>query len=141
VSGNLVSLEMVREGLIAGVAIAMMSAIVILLTGQYLYDQSAALAIEGDRSSLTFEWMFRWAAISLVFGVAAAYAYNFTVINLAWNGTHYLVIAIALMVVLDILAFVPMYNGEIAPYAFEWLGLNATFGIGFGILVPMLVGH
>jgi hypothetical protein len=141
-SGNLLGMEMLKDGLIAGAVIALLSAVLILLTGHYLNDQSAALtAVEGNGYPVTTEWIVRWAAISLVFGVVAAYAYNFATVNFAWNSTHYFIVAAAMVIILDVLAFVPIYDGKIAPYAYEWLGLNAVFGIGVGLLIPFLAGN
>jgi hypothetical protein len=141
-SGNLIGMEMLKDGLIAGAVVAALSALLILLTGQYLNDQSAGLsAVEGNGHSVMSEWMVRWVAISLVFGVVAAYMFNFTAINFAWNGTQYFMLAAVLVIILDVLAFVPLYDGGIAPYTFEWLGLNAVFGIGFGLLIPVLAGN
>ena len=142
ISANLVNLDMIKDGLLAGAAIAMVSVVLILLSGQYLFDQSAVVTgIDGDRSTVTSEWMLRWAAVSVVFGVLAAYAFNFATVNLAWNGAQYLLLSVAIMVVLDVMAFLPIYDGKIAPYAFEWIGLNAAFAIGFGVLIPKLAGN
>jgi hypothetical protein len=140
-SGNMVNIEMLKEGLIAGIAVAVVSVGLILLSGQYLHDQSTGLGATGDRSSVVSEWMFRWAAVSLVFGVLAAYVFNFTTINFGWNGAQYLLLAVVLMVVLDVLAFVPIYEGKIAPFALEWVGLNGAFAVGFGVLIPKLTGN
>lgn len=141
-SGNLIGLEMMKDGLIAGVVIAVLSVLLIMLTGQYINDQAAGLsAVDGKGYSVISEWMSRWAMVSLVFGVVAAYAYNFITVNFAWNGTQYLIVAVALVIILDVLAFVPIYDGKTAPYACEWLGLNAVFGVGFGLLIPLLAGN
>jgi hypothetical protein len=88
----------------------------------------------------TTEWIVRWVAVSLVFGVIAAVAFN-ALSGWGVNGVQYLMIGTALMVVLDILAFVPIHDGKIAPHAIEWLYLNAFFGIGFGYLIPFLAGR
>lgn len=141
-SGNLIGLEMMKDGLIAGVVIAVLSVLLIMLTGQYINDQAAGLsAVDGKGYSVISEWMIRWAMVSLVFGVVACYTYNFITVNFAWNGTQYLIVAVALVIILDVLAFVPIYDGKTAPYAFEWLGLNAVFGVGFGLLIPLLAGN
>jgi hypothetical protein len=134
------NMETVKNGLIAGAAVAVMSAAAIALR-----SNGIAAELSGDGTTVTAmqaasEWIVRWVAISLVFGVIAAAAFN--ALN-GWglNGTQYLLLGVGLMIVLDVLAFVPMYDGKIAPHAIEWLYLNAFFGIGFGILIPFLAGR
>lgn len=133
---DLINMDMVRSGLIAGVIVAIASGLFLTLAWGMIEKWAG-----GDASGGLMTWLGRWAAISLVFGIGAAVVYNFTLAHWNWGMTEYLLLAIGLMVALDVLAFLPLYYGKAHVDAVAWLGLNASFAIGFGYLIPKLSGN
>lgn len=133
--------EIVRVGVIAGIAVAFVSALIILLRAGNIAAvvQSNADAV-GFGSGGLLTWIGTWAAISLVFGVVATWTYGFLGEKFEWGLPQYLGLALALAAVLTVLAYMKLYGGQAHPFATEWLGLNFAFAAGFGYLIPTLVG-
>lgn len=132
--------EMVRVGVTAGIVVAIASALVILLRAG-----SIAAVAQSNANTVGFgsgglpAWIGTWAAVSLVFGVAATWVYGFLNGRFGWGLPQYLALAMAFAVALTVLAYLKLYGGQAHPYATEWLGLNFAFAAGFGYLIPTLV--
>ena len=133
--------EMVRVGVTAGIPVAIVSAVIILLrAGNIAAVGQANANTVGFGSGGLVTWIGTWAAVSLVFGVVATWAYGFLSGKFGWGLPQYLGLALALAAGLTVLAYMRLYGGEAHPFATEWLGLNFAFGAGFGYLIPTLVG-
>lgn len=128
--------QMARVGVLAGIAVAIVSALIIWLRAENITAVAAA-----NPNTLGFGgWIVTWTAISLVFGLSAAWAYDFVATKWNWGMPQYLALAVGLAVVLTVLGYLKLYGGQSHPFATEWLGLNFAFGVGFGYLVPTLAG-
>lgn len=133
--------EMVRVGVIAGIAVAVVSALIILLRAGSIaavVQSNANTAGFGSGGVLT--WIGTWTVISLLFGVVATWTYGFLSGRFGWGLPQYLGLALTLAAILTVLAYLKLYGGEAHPFATEWLGLNFAFAAGFGYLIPTLVG-
>ncbi len=133
---DLINMDMVKNGLIAGVIVAIVSVVFLALAWSVI-EKSAGAEASGAMNS----WLIRWAAISLIFGIGAAVVYNFALGHWNWGMTEYLLLAVGLMIVLDVLAYLPLFDGKGHAFATAWIGLNASFAIGFGYLIPKLAGN
>ncbi len=133
--------EIVRVGVTAGIAVAIVSALIIWLRAGSIaaVAQSNAGAVGFGSGGLP-AWIGTWAVISLVFGVAATWTYGFLSGRFGWGLPQYLGLALGLAAALTVLAYLKLYGGQAHPYATEWLGLNFAFAAGFGYLVPTLAG-
>lgn len=133
--------EMVRVGVTAGIVVAIVSALVILVRAGNIAAvvQSNANTV-GFGSGGVLTWIGTWTVISLVFGVVATWTFGFLSGRFGWGLSQYLGLALALAAGLTVLAYLKLYGGEAHPYATEWLGLNFAFAAGFGYLIPTLVG-
>ena len=133
--------DMLRVGVVSGIPVAIASAVVILLRADSILAASRANpATVGFSGTSVAGWIGLWAAVSLAFGVAAAWVYGFLAGRWDWGLVQYLALAVVLAVVLTVLGFLKLYGGQSHPYAVEWAGLNFAFAIGFGYLVPVLAG-
>lgn len=133
--------EMVRVGLIAGIPVAIVSALIILLrAGDIAAAGQANANAVGFGSGGLLTWIGTWAVVSLVFGVVATGVYGFLSGKFGWGLSQYLGLALALAAGLTILGYMKLYGGQAHPYATEWLGLNFAFAAGFGYLIPTLAG-
>ncbi len=133
--------QLARVGVLAGIAVAIVSALII-----WLRAGNIAAAAAANPNTVGFGagglggWFVTWTVISLVFGLVAAWAYDFVATKWNWGMPQYLGLAVGLAVVLTVLGYLKLYGGQSHPFATEWLGLNFAFGVGFGYLVPTLAG-
>ncbi len=133
--------DMARVGVIAGIAVAIVSALIIWMRAGNI---AAAAAANPNTVGFGFSglggWIVLWTVISLVFGLLAAWVYDFVATKWNWGMPQYLGLAVGLAVVLTVLAYMKIYGGQSHPYAAEWLGLNFAYAVGFGYLIPTLAG-
>lgn len=133
--------DIVRVGVIAGIAVAIVSALII-----WLRAGNIATIVQTNANTAGFgagglgSWIATWAVVALVFGVLATWVYDVAATKWAWGMPQYLALAVGLAVVLTVLGYLKLYGGESHPFATEWLGLNFAFAVGFGYLVPTLAG-
>ncbi len=136
--------EIVRVGVLAGIAVAVVSALFIWLRAENIaavvQTNADAVGFGSGGSGNLGTWIGLWVAISLVFGVVATWVYDFVATKWNWGMAQYLTLAMGLAVVLTVLAYLKIYGGHSHPFATEWLGLNFAFAAGFGYLIPSLVG-
>ncbi|HSV42522.1 MAG TPA: hypothetical protein VLH13_03825, partial [Methanomassiliicoccales archaeon] len=137
-----INLEMIKNGLMAGIPVAVVCGIIIFALGSTIYSEAIALGEVGTKNDILGNWMFRWAAISLVFGVLATAAYSFLRTNISMGPLGFLVLAIAMATVLTVMEFVPIYGDKkFAPYWETYALFNYAYAIGFGSLIPRLMGN
>jgi|GEM_PF-5803291 len=127
---ELLNLEVVKSGLMAGAAVAAVSGIAMVALSTVVTDlRTDTLAFAG-----------KWAGIALAFGLVAAFAYSFTRAQWTWGAGQYLLLAVSLAAVLTIMEFLPIYGKGFAPHWQAYAALNFIFALGFGYLVPRLMG-
>jgi hypothetical protein len=125
------NLEMIKSGLMAGAAVAAVSGLAVM----------ALSTVVGDLRTDALVFAGKWAGIALAFGVVAAFAYSFVRTQWAWGGEEYLLLAVALAAVLTAMEFLPIYGPQaLAPHWQAYAVLNFAFALGFGHLVPRLMG-
>jgi hypothetical protein len=128
---EMMSFEMLKNGLIAGAAVAAVSAIAVASIGALVNDHDGGL--------LAFAG--KWALISVVFGVVATVGYSFLHGSFGMDESGYIYLAIGLAAALTALEFVPIYGAStFAPHWQIYAALNFIFALGFGHLVPRLMG-
>jgi len=132
-------LDLVRVGLLAAIPVAIVSAIFIFArTDAIRVENQSANAGAGFGGGSVLGWIGMWTVIAFVFGVLAAWVYDFVSNKWGWGMPQYLALALVLGVVLTVLGFLKIYGGESHPYAVEWTYLNLAYAIGFGYLIPTL---
>jgi len=129
---------LVRVGLLAAIPVAIVSAIFIIVRMDAIRAESQSAASPGFGGDNVLSWVGMWTAIAFVFGVFAAWVYDFVSNNWGWGMPQYLAVALILGVVLTVLGFLKIYGGQSHPYAVEWIYLNFAFAVGFGYLIPTL---
>ena len=89
------------------------------------------------------DWIIRWAVIAIVIGLVASIIFPYVSARLQWTKISYLLLSALLMITLNLLAYLPIYDGSVHVYPVAYIGLNIIFCLGFGILLPRLsgVGH
>ncbi len=100
-------------------------------------DQAAPKGPEMSAATLTFAAV----ACSVLFGLIAAALYTW--MSGRWPGTAfnvYLGLAIALTVLFNVAAAVVRTTAKMSGIA-ECIALNTLFGIGYGWLLPLLIGR
>ena len=128
---EMLSIETMKSGLIAGAAIAAVSVVTV--------DSVGALVNDHDGGLMAFAG--KWGLIAVVFGVVAALGYGFLSGSLGVDATGYLYLAIGLATALTVMEFLPLYGASgFAPHWQVYAVLNYVFGLGFGYLVPKLMG-
>lgn len=133
--------DIVRVGVIAGIAVAIVSALII-----WLRAGNIGTIVQTNANTAGFgagglgSWIATWTVVALVFGVLATWVYDLAATKWDWGMPQYLALAVGLAVVLTVLGYLKLYGGESHPFATEWLGLNFAFAVGFGYLVPTLAG-
>ena len=131
--------EIVRVGVLAGIAVAIVSALIIWLRAGNIQEVAQANPnTVGFGAGGLAGWIATWAVIAVVFGIVATWVYDFAATKLSWGLPQYLGLAVGLAVVLTVLGYLNLYGGQSHPFATEWLGLNFAFGVGFGYLIPTL---
>lgn len=127
---DLLNLETIKSGLIAGAAVAAVSAIAVASIGAVVNDTDGGL----------IGFAGKWAVISVVFGVVAALGYSFLHGSFGLDGSGYLYLATGLAIALTAMEFLPIYGGSsFAPHWQIYAVLNFVFALGFGSLVPKLM--
>jgi uncharacterized BrkB/YihY/UPF0761 family membrane protein len=139
---ELINMEIVKNGLIAGAAVAVISAVLIMLFSGYLFQQAKDLGETVQSvTSTALSWIGRWTVISLVFGIVCTAGFAFVSSHWSWGFSQVLLLAIVSAVVLTVLAYMPLYGvSKFAPYANIYSALNFIYALGFGYLVPKLAG-
>lgn len=128
---EMLSLEMLKNGLMAGAAVAVVSAITVAAVGSLVNDHDGGL--------LSFAG--KWGLIALVFGIVATVGYSFLHGSFSVDASGYMYLAIGAAVALTALEFVPIYGAAaFAPHWQVYAALNFVFAVGFGYLVPKLMG-
>ncbi len=128
---DMLNLETIKSGLMAGAAVAVVSAIAVAAIGTLVHDQDGGLLVFAGR----------WAAISLAFGVVAAVGYSLLHGSFGLDASGYLCLGAGLAIALTALEFLPIYGGSsFAPHWQVYAALNFVFALGFGHLVPRLMG-
>lgn len=126
---ELMSMEMLKSGLISGAVVAAVSAAAVMSIGALVQENGTAGAAG------------QWAAVSVVFGIVAAFAYVVLsgTFGLGWTG--YLGLALGMAAVLTAMELLPMYGGSaFAPHWQTYAALNFIYALGFGLMVPWLMG-
>lgn len=129
---------LVKVGLLAAIPVAIVSAIFIIVRMDAIRTESQSAATPGFGGDSVLKWIGMWTAIAFVFGVFAAWVYDFMSSKWGWGMPQYFAVALILGVVLTVLGFLKIYGGQSHPYAIEWIYLNFAFAIGFGYLIPTL---
>lgn len=124
------------NGLVAGGIIAILSVAFIIVSWGAIEQHALEAGFSGDGGIV--DWVIRWAAIALVIGLVASVAFSFVSARLNWTKSQYLSLSLLLMAALDVLAYLPIYDSSVHVYPAAYLGLNAIFCIGLGILIPTL---
>lgn len=124
------------NGFVAGGIIAILSVAFIIGSWGAIEQHALEVGFSGDGG--IGDWVIRWAAIALVIGLVASLAFSFVSARLNWTKAQYLILSLLLMAALDVLAYLPIYDSSVHLYPAAYLGLNAIFCIGLGILIPTL---
>lgn len=125
---ELISIEALKDGLMAGAAVGAVSAVAVLAIGPHLADGASGVA----------GWAGKWALISVAFGVFAAIAYGVLSQQWVWGPQQFLALAMGLAAALTVLEFLPVYGGGFAPNWQLYTVLNFVYALGFGYLIPLL---
>lgn len=128
---ELINLDVLKNGLVAGSAVAALSGVAVLGMSVFLSD------LKEDAAGFAG----KWAVISLVFGMAAAVVYQFMSSEWSMGGTGYLGLAVGMAVALTAMEFLPLYGGGFAPHWQTYAVLNFVYAVGFGTLIPRLFGQ
>lgn len=123
-------------GLLAGAIVALIS--IAFIAGAWDLIEQRALDAEYETDGDIDAWMIRWADISIMVGIAASLVYSFAAPRWRWANAHHLIKSALIMAVLDLLAFLPIYDSSVHIYPAVYLGLNAIFCMGLGFLIPAL---
>jgi hypothetical protein len=123
------SMEMIKSGLVAGVSMAAISAVAVMMMGTLAHESEGILRMAGQ-----------WGVVTVVFGVVAAFAFLVLDSTVGIGATGYLYLALGMAVTLTVLEFLPLYGGSFAPHWQTYAVLNFTYAVGFGLLVPRLMG-
>ncbi|TFG56936.1 MAG: hypothetical protein E4H30_02230 [Methanomassiliicoccus sp.] len=121
-------------GFVAGGFVAFLGVMIIMGTWEAI-EQRAITAGYGDDGSLV-DWAIRWGAIAIIIGLGASFIFPYVSARLNWTRMQYLFLSIILMMVFDLLAYLPIYDSSVHIYPVAILGLNAVFFLGFGSLIP-----
>ena len=124
------------NGLVAGGIIAILSVVILIGSWGVIEQRAMEAGFSGDGD--IGDWAIRWVAIALVMGLVASVAFSFVSARLNWTKAQYLSLSLLLMAALDVLAYLPIYDSSVHVYPAAYLGLNAIFCIGLGILIPTL---
>jgi hypothetical protein len=128
---EMLNLETIKSGLMAGAAVAAVSAITVASIGTLVHDTDGDLA----------GFAGKWAAISLVFGIVAALGYSLIHSSFGLGASGYLYMATGLAVALTAMEFLPIYGtSSFAPHWQVYAALNFVYALGFGLLVPKMMG-
>jgi len=131
---------MIKTGLIAAVPVAIVCALFLLVRADAIKEEvKSDIKAVGFSGQNPLAWIGLWSVIAIAFGVFATWVYTFLVSHWNWGPTQYLTLAAVLATVLSVLAFLKIYNGEMHPFRYEWIGLNYAFAVGFGYLIPRMV--
>lgn len=126
---ELMSMDMLKSGLIAGTAVAAVSAVAVMGIGALVHENGTAGAAG------------QWAIVSIVFGVAAAFAYVVLNGSFSIGPTGYTVLALGIAAVLTVMEFLPVYGSSaFAPHWQTYAALNFIYALGFGLMIPRLMG-
>ncbi len=134
-------MSVIRTGLIAAIPVAIVCALLILIRTGAIHQQiDVGIQTAGFSGHNPLVWIGTWAAIAIVFGIVATWTYGYMSLHWNWGQMQYLALALVLAVGLSILGFVKIFNGQAHPFRLDWIGLNFAFAVGFGYLIPRLVG-
>lgn len=132
---------LIRTGLIAAVPVAIACALFIWARASAIHEEvDSGLQVVGFFGHNPIAWIGVWATIAFVFGIGASWVYDYMLTNWNWGSVQYFAIAAILCIGLSLLGFLRIYNGQEHPFRYEWIGLNSAFALGFGYLIPKLVG-
>ncbi len=133
-------ISMIKTGLIAAVPVAIVCALLIWGRSSAIHQEvDGGMQVVGFSGHNPIVWIGSWVAIALVFGVAATWVYGYMSSHWNWGPMPFLALALVLAVVLTMLGFLKIFNGQPHPFRYDWIGLNFAFAIGFGYLIPWLV--
>lgn len=134
-------MEIIKTGLIAAVPVAIVCALFIWVRTDAIHKEvDSGLQVVGFSGHNPIVWIGAWIAIAFAFGIAASWVYDYMSTNWNWGLLQYIMLAAIMCVVFTILGFLRIYNGEEHPFRYDWIVLNSAFAIGFGYLIPTLVG-
>jgi len=124
------------NGLVAGGFVAILSIAFIIGAWGAIEQRAMNAGYAGDGGLV--DWMSRWTVIAIGIGLAASFMFQQVSARLDWINRRYLVSSVLLMVILDLLAFLPIYSSSVHVYPIAYLGLNTIFCLGFGALIPRM---
>lgn len=128
---DMLNLETIKSGLIAGSAVAVVSVVAVASIGTLVQDHDGGL----------IGFAGKWAAITLAFGFVAVMGYSLMHGSFGLDASGYLYLATGLAIALTVLEFLPIYGGSsFAPHWQVYAALNFVFALGFGHLIPKLMG-
>ena len=126
---ELMSMDMLKSGLIAGTAVAAVSAVAVMGIGTLVHENGTPGAAG------------QWAVASIVFGIAAAFAYAVMDSSFNIGPTGYTALALGIAAVLTVMEFLPIYGGSaFAPHWQTYAALNFIYALGFGLMIPRMMG-
>ncbi|MBI0584557.1 MAG: hypothetical protein ISF22_10080 [Methanomassiliicoccus sp.] len=124
------SIGLIGNGIVAGAAVAAISAAAVVGLGSLIGEGEGTLRSAGT-----------WAAASVAFGIVAVLAYTVLRSSFSIDASGYLCLALGFAAVLTALEFAPIYGASnFAPHWQTYAALNFIFALGFGLMVPRLVG-
>lgn len=132
------NVAIIRNGILAGGIVAVLSIAVIVVAWGSIQQRCLDAGYIGE-GGIT-DWMIRWAFIAVLTGIVVSIAYPHASAWLRWSGMSYLALSAMAMVALDLLAYLQPIDGPMHVYPTAYLGLNAVFCLGLGILIPALNG-
>jgi len=122
------------NGLVTGGILAVIS--IAFIVGAWDVIEQRALEVNYMDDLNINDWAIRWAVIALVLASVLSLAFSWISANWNWTNVQYFILSIIVMITLDVLAFLPIYDSSVRVYPIAYLGLNAIFCIGLGTLIP-----
>ncbi len=128
--------KMSINGVVVGGIVAILS-IAFIFGAWSIIEQRTVDTGYAEDGTMT-DWMIRWGIIAITIGLAADLIFPYLSAKMQWTNRRYLVFSVLLMIILDLLVFLPIYDSSVRVYPVAYIGLNTIFFIGFGALVPRL---